>query len=628
MVQQPDPPAPPLRSTTDVGVGVGVASVASIEVDIDDIDMTDPTDNAAMVNNNNDNNIVHNNRRGTEADADDDDDEDGGDVSSTESVPAYNDASSEEEEIEDPEDQQNGRTSGGRVRGGVRRNSRNLPTFIVLPPVQASPTSGSHTAAAAATTSNDNRIMKERRKQQDLQFRKRYGRPLFERQESQSNLSQRLTASGGAIAIGGGGVAESSTDDDDNDGGDDVEEARIRNQTSNHGTFGVVPPRRQNCKNGINNPYSCSSTIRRPYRRDQLAKEIEDATYYGISSASSTVTSMISGSRRSRGGDDDNNGGKNSNSSNNGSFKQVLRTLQQAGVTVYLIDAKVCVTLNDIIDAVYRGVISHVLQHRTGFSSDLKCCLYRDMDGRLFNLTLAKSYSQSEGSFVGSLQSFSIVQAATLLVVLCRSFACAAFILPASFNIGAGSDDGLNGDENVGEVPTIVNFRPAYLALILGLVFGEEIGQSWIHVAMHVRGFPSISALTLEEGVMSGSDWLRKALVFILAIAGYTTGRYQQTCTLAGLSLACWVLLANLGSRSYQNMQWKPIKPSHCCGFVSRFWTPIYAYLVAVLTGICFPYLGHSQGKTGGTAAVESVCFFDLFCLDASYLLSPQPLLT
>ena len=151
------------------------------------------------------------------------------------------------------------------------------------------------------------------------------------------------------------------------------------------------------------------------------------------------------------------------------------------------------------------------------------------------------------------LQSFSIVQATTLLVVLCRSFSCAAFL---SIGGEGEQDGGASGGSG------ILDFRPAYLALILGLVFGEEIGHSWTHVAMLVRGMPSISALALREGVMSGSDWLRKALVFILAIAGYTTGRYQEICTLLGLSLTCWVLLANLGSRSYRTLQWKPIRSS------------------------------------------------------------------
>jgi hypothetical protein len=146
---------------------------------------------------------------------------------------------------------------------------------------------------------------------------------------------------------------------------------------------------------------------------------------------------------------------------------------------------------------------------------------------------------------------------------------------------------------------TIVDeFRPAYLALLLGLVFSEEVSLSWTNVAMFVRGFPSISAFAVTSRVES--DWLRKLLILILAVASVTTGTTQVVLTLVGVGLTCAVLLANLGSRAWGFLKWKPI----------GYWGPVepfVAFLIAVMTGLCVPYLGHRQVESGGKAAMESV---------------------
>jgi hypothetical protein len=154
------------------------------------------------------------------------------------------------------------------------------------------------------------------------------------------------------------------------------------------------------------------------------------------------------------------------------------------------------------------------------------------------------------------------------------------------------------------------NFSPAYLTLVLGLVFSEEISLSWVNVAMFVRGFPSISAYNVVSKVES--DWLRKTLILCLAVASATTGTTQQICTLTGLSLGCCILLANLGARSWKFLGWKPTLASsyfgNCAGttFIGIV-EPIIAYIMAIFTGICFPYLGHREIKVGGTVAVESI---------------------
>ena len=142
------------------------------------------------------------------------------------------------------------------------------------------------------------------------------------------------------------------------------------------------------------------------------------------------------------------------------------------------------------------------------------------------------------------------------------------------------------------------DFRPAYLGLLLGLVFVEEISYSWINTAMLVRGVPSISAYTITTHVET--DWLRKILVFCLALSSATTGRLQYIMTFFGISLACAVLLANLGSRAWGFLGWRPFTRG-------GIFEPIIAYLIAIAVGITIPYMGHREVGAGGQAAMESV---------------------
>lgn len=116
---------------------------------------------------------------------------------------------------------------------------------------------------------------------------------------------------------------------------------------------------------------------------------------------------------------------------------------------------------------------------------------------------------------------------------------------------------------------------------------------------MLVRGFPSISAQSVLSGV--DSDWLRKGIVLTLLLASVANGwgSVQHILCFCGISLACLILLANLGARAWGFMQWRPIQNF---GFME----PIVSFLAAVFTGIMFPFLGHRQVESGGKAALES----------------------
>mmetsp|Transcript_25106 Transcript_25106/g.43959 ORF Transcript_25106/g.43959 Transcript_25106/m.43959 type:complete len:563 (-) Transcript_25106:78-1766(-) len=301
----------------------------------------------------------------------------------------------------------------------------------------------------------------------------------------------------------------------------------------------------------------------------------------------------------------------------NDGFAAILKTLKRSGVMIFIVDSKVSSTIPEIMDSIHNVILHSRKVKKQQSSSDQRssimstggsccfagdfekgvcdaylknqcCLLYRDPEGRLFNLTLAPHTAAMAGKWEGLLQSFSVVQAVALLTVLVRSFSCAT------------SDTSTE------------TFGPAYLATILGLVFSEELSLSWTNVGMFVRGFPSISAFEIMSRVES--DWLRKALILCLAITSATTGITRKICTLGGIALACCILLANLGSRSWKFMGWKPLFTGEgsfctCPGIwgLQSILEGLVSYALAVVTGLFLPYMGHRQIESGGTAAMESV---------------------
>ena len=140
----------------------------------------------------------------------------------------------------------------------------------------------------------------------------------------------------------------------------------------------------------------------------------------------------------------------------------VLKALKNASVLIFIIDSKVSGSISEVMDSV-RNVIFHCrkVQRETSsrkrlgmgnaqkqsdpqccsvlcgqpgdpkqkvicdeFSQNQRCLLYRDPEGRLFNLTLASHTTAIAGRWEGLLQSFSVVQAVSLLAILMRSFSC------------------------------------------------------------------------------------------------------------------------------------------------------------------------------------------------------------
>ncbi|KAL7569922.1 hypothetical protein ACA910_008583 [Epithemia clementina (nom. ined.)] len=266
----------------------------------------------------------------------------------------------------------------------------------------------------------------------------------------------------------------------------------------------------------------------------------------------------------------------------------VINALRDLGVKVFIIEAKSIETTSDILHHIHR-VIDYVSRENQMFSLGQldengehldplgfqRCLLYQDRSGRLFNLVIAQHAVGPASKFEELMDSFKGVEAMVALTVLCRSFSC------------------VMNDANLDLL------EPARLSLILGLVFSEELGLSYTFAQMFVRATPSISAHTLTTFV--GSDLLRKAVILLLAVAGGASDRSTRGyVTVAGISLACALFLANLGSRAWRYMGWKPFP------YQGPFSGPL-AWLAAVLTGCIFPFMGHRKVHVGGRPAMEHV---------------------
>jgi hypothetical protein len=124
----------------------------------------------------------------------------------------------------------------------------------------------------------------------------------------------------------------------------------------------------------------------RPYKRERLLEEIYAANRKGIAGHSA-----------------------------------VLNTLKNTGIMIFIIDSKISSTTAGVMDSI-RNVIHHI--SKEDFTSSKRCLLYRDHEGRFFNLTLASHTTAAVGKWKDLLQSFSGLQAMALLTILCRSFAC------------------------------------------------------------------------------------------------------------------------------------------------------------------------------------------------------------
>eukprot|EP00522_Entomoneis_paludosa_P007692 CAMPEP_0172439572 /NCGR_PEP_ID=MMETSP1065-20121228/508_1 /TAXON_ID=265537 /ORGANISM="Amphiprora paludosa, Strain CCMP125" /LENGTH=542 /DNA_ID=CAMNT_0013188271 /DNA_START=17 /DNA_END=1645 /DNA_ORIENTATION=- len=278
----------------------------------------------------------------------------------------------------------------------------------------------------------------------------------------------------------------------------------------------------------------------------------------------------------------------------------IIGALRDLGVKVFIIEAKSIQTTADILHHVQRVVGFVARENRTYRYNPLdmetiaddeeytqattaslgfqRCLLYQDKTGRLFNLMLTPHAMGPAYKFEEYLDTFSNVQAVSILAVLTRAFTCM-----------------MEGD-------TINTLQPAYLAMVLGMVFVEEMSLSWLNSSMLVRASPSVSAHTLTSG--SGSDLFRKAVILCLILAGAasTSGNadVQKYLTVIGIGGACAVLLSNLGSRAWHFMAWKPL-------VYQGPMADTLSWFAAVGTGLMYPFMASRKVHVGGKAGVEHI---------------------
>ena len=142
--------------------------------------------------------------------------------------------------------------------------------------------------------------------------------------------------------------------------------------------------------------------------------------------------------------------------------------------------------------------------------------------------------------------------------------------------------------------------RPAYLALVVGLVLTEEISLSWTNTVMMVQACPSLSAYFVTKH--AASDWIRKAIILLLALASAARGKTQVIFSMLGVLFTCVILLSNLGARVWYFFQWQPLN-----SFNGNPISSLLAYMTAVVTGLALPFLGQRTAAVGGKPAVESI---------------------
>lgn len=120
---------------------------------------------------------------------------------------------------------------------------------------------------------------------------------------------------------------------------------------------------------------------------------------------------------------------------------------------------------------------------------------------------------------------------------------------------------------------------------------------------MFITGTPSVAAHTIISNF--DSDWPRKLALFVLTLAGlsdFVDADGQTVLTLLGIGMSISVLAANLGSRAWHFMNWKTLGQG-------GFFVPVLSYMLAVVTGLLFPYIGFGKIQAGGKSAILTVCW-------------------
>lgn len=275
---------------------------------------------------------------------------------------------------------------------------------------------------------------------------------------------------------------------------------------------------------------------------------------------------------------------------NDTEYEEVVKVLQRMGVAVYQIGYQSTTKGGDLFGDI-TAVATDVSNKLRDDGLKERCLLYKDRDGRPFNLTITGGSSGLNGAWTGSSAVFSGISALIACVALARYFAC-----PAYFDDGATA------------------FKPIFLTLFLGLVLSEEASYSHLSVAMWIWGCPSVSAYELLSGAKV--DWPYKLMTFFLSIStSFTTQRFTNWGSFIGVALAFCIFAANLGARAWNNLKLKPLQYNGPFNLV-------LASIIAIPFGLAVPYLGFRSILAGHQAYKNYIIVGSAFVVGSFFILS------
>ena len=293
--------------------------------------------------------------------------------------------------------------------------------------------------------------------------------------------------------------------------------------------------------------------------------------------------------------------------------QKTMEALANMGVSVFLISYE-CDNMWKEVKHCIMEVSSMAIYN---CSTD-KCLLDEDDKGRLYNLQVAGDFTSLTNSYDSMLDKASGVEAICAFVVLVRAFACVGKWKCVRVNVTRVFWFGLVwfGLSLFTPSPLVCLFslpllsfsielrngiKPAYIALILGLVLTEELSNVWINTSMLVMGTPSISAFTLTHPVTI--DWPKQVALLLLSIAAVIEDDtlVRHVLTLIGIGWACAVIVVNVGSKAWHHLKLPPLS------YRGPFRNTGMAFCVATLVGLGIPYIGFRHAQPGGQVALETV---------------------
>ncbi|CAB9519575.1 expressed unknown protein [Seminavis robusta] len=237
-----------------------------------------------------------------------------------------------------------------------------------------------------------------------------------------------------------------------------------------------------------------------------------------------------------------------------------------------------------------RDVIDFIaILRRTRAKRTLKCCiLFQDFDGLLYNLVLPTEAIGTHQTWHSNMNEFSGVVAVSALSVLSRVCPCLI----------------------AGQMGSV---QPAYWGFMLALLVSEEMSLSFLNSSLLIQGMPSISSYVMING--EGYDWIHKLPIACFVAAGAVQGSLQRAFGIIGVSLTFVAILANLGSRAWHFLQFRKVS------FGGPL-APLFAYIISVLAGLCFPHMGGCRKIEEGDEVAAEAVLKSAFGACALFLLS------